>query len=64
LRSGKVSGYKVTPDGQSVEPKLTPESNQNSYNLLVYCATLKFSGDLNEHQIFDLDTKIHELENG
>jgi hypothetical protein len=63
LRLGEVANYRVSPDGQSVEPQLTPESDQDAYNLLVKSAALKFRKSLTKNQIFELETEIYYLKN-
>jgi hypothetical protein len=61
LRLGEVPGFKISPDGQSVEPKLTSEFNQDSYALLVKSTALKFPKSLTKDQIFNLKCEIDEL---
>lgn len=63
LRLGEVPGFKISPDANGVEPKLTPESNQNSYALLVRSTALKFRKCLTKDQIFNLENEIHDLRN-
>ena len=63
VKLGSVPGYRISSDGGSIEPALTPESDQASYTLLVYETVLAFS-EIPKHLRDDLDQKIYELKNG
>lgn len=63
LRLGEVPGFKISHDGQSVEPKLTSESNQHSYALLVKSTALQFRKCLTKDQVFKLENEIYDLRN-
>jgi hypothetical protein len=64
LDFGKVPGYKISADGSSVEPSLTPKTDQKSYALLVNHTALMFRRSLTKDQIFAIENEIYELENG
>lgn len=60
---GSIPRYRISSDGGSIEPALTPESDRTSYALLIYETALAFP-KLSKHLRDDLDQKIYELKNG
>lgn len=64
LNMGGVPRHKLSADGSSVEPALTPNTDQTAHNLLVTKTALMFRPSLTRDQVFDLETKIYHLENG
>jgi len=64
LNTGQVPGYKISADDSSVEPALTPDTDQNAYALLIKKTALMFRRSLTEDQIFAIENEIHQLENG
>jgi|SRR5664279_2010124 len=64
LNTGQVSGYKISADGSSVEPTLTPDTDQKAYALLIKKTALMFRRSLTEGQISAIENEIHQLENG
>ena len=60
---GSVPRYRISSDGGSIEPALTPESDQASYALLAYETVLAFS-KLPKQLRDDLDQKVWDLKNG
>ena len=62
LQLGKVPGHKITADNSSVEPALTPASDQDSYNLLIYHAALMFRRSLTNGQISAIERAIEQVE--
>ena len=63
LQRGEIRGYKLSADQSSVEPALTPESNQKAFTLLVNKTALMFPKSLTRDQAFTLENKNYDLEN-
>jgi hypothetical protein len=63
LQLGQVRGYKLTSDQSSVEPALTPETNQKAFTLLVNKTALMFPRALTRDQIATLENDNYYLEN-
>ncbi len=61
---GKVRGYKISSDGSSVEPALTPDTAQSAYTLLVNNTALMFPRRLTKDQKCCLDAENYKLLNG
>ena len=63
LALGKIPGFKTSEDSSSVQPSLTPESDQKSYALLIYHTAFMFRRSLKKAQISDIEREIDKLEN-
>ena len=64
LNTGRVPGHRLSADGSSVEPALTPDTDQKAYTLLIKKAALMFPRSLTEDHAFDLKAEVYDLENG
>ena len=62
LSLGKIPGYRISADGSSVEPALTPASDQDSYNLLIYHTALMFRRSLTKGEISAIERAIDQAE--
>lgn len=62
LQLEKVPGYKITIENSSVDPALTPASDQDSYNLLIYHTALMFRRSLTKGQISAIERAIDQAE--
>ena len=63
LQRGQIRGYKLSADQSSVEPALTPESNQKAFTLLVNKTALLFPRSLTPLQAATLENDNYYMEN-
>ncbi|MCW5556107.1 MAG: hypothetical protein KIS67_28620 [Verrucomicrobiae bacterium] len=64
LNTGQIPGYRLSTDGSSVEPALTPDSDQTAYALLIKKTALMIRQSLTDDQIFHLEADVYKLQNG
>lgn len=63
LQRGQIRGYKLNLDQSSVEPALTPESNQKAFTLLVNKTVLLFAKSITPELAANLENENYYLEN-
>jgi hypothetical protein len=61
VNTGKVHGYRIGSDRQSIEPELTPVTDQASYTKLIINTVLLFPKSLTNDQVFELNAEIAQL---
>ena len=64
LNTGEIPRLKLSADGSSVEPELTPNTDQKAYALLIKMTALMFPRSLTKDELFALEAEIYHLENG